>query len=156
MSAPGLPLFELPHGGAGGQSVEGSCTGPEVSGLSSKDFRAAQCERRGVTASGAVARRNDTQTSWDAARSVRLTNLGKTRDLILLILRTCGPQKDEDLIEYFQNTARNDRDWDSVRHVTEQSIRSRRKELVRLGLVADSGDRAKTRTGRDSIIWRLK
>jgi hypothetical protein len=42
--------------------------------------------------------------------------------------------------------------WDEG---TDQGIRSRRGELVRKGLVADSGKRGTTRYGRSGVIWRV-
>jgi len=112
----------------------------------------------------AHARKDDPSTSKQAAASV--TNLGPTRDLILLILRKCGPQADHDLIEYFLNTARNDRDWEHLRRTTEQSIRSRRKELCDMGFVEAAGGfnedgttwgiTGKTAAKRNCIVWKLK
>ena len=49
---------------------------------------------------------------------------------------------------------------DSVRvlfpRATESGIRTRRSELVKAGLVVDSGERGQTKTGRESIKWRVK
>ena len=38
---------------------------------------------------------------------------------------------------------------------TRQSIRSRRNELVKLGLVEATGDRRVTSAGGDSMVWRV-
>lgn len=100
----------------------------------------------------AHARHSDPQTSHDAAASVR--NITRTHELILLIFGNLRKLHDESLIEYFQNSVRNNRDWRDVR-ASESGIRSRRAELVRLGKLRDSGKRERTASGRNSVVWEI-
>lgn len=88
-----------------------------------------------------VARATDPETSWDAARSVR--NLTATRAAILAVLRS-GPGTDEEI-------------WDRLspgERTTPSGIRTRRAELVDMGVVEDSGKRVKGRAGRAMIVWK--
>lgn len=91
-----------------------------------------------------AARKNDPITSHEAAQSV--AQITKTQDFILMILET--PATDEMLISRYRST----------RHAPEASdsgIRTRRAELVRKGLVVDTGERGFTQSGRQSIVWGL-
>lgn len=90
------------------------------------------------------ARRSDPATSHAAARSVADT--GTIRARILEIIRTEGPLTDEELLELFER-----------RHPATASpsgIRTRRKELVDMGYLEDSGQRATTKAGRQTAIWQ--
>jgi hypothetical protein len=42
---------------------------------------------------------------------------------------------------------------DSRLIVTESGVRSRRSELVQVGLVRDTGERVRLATGRNAIVW---
>lgn len=93
-----------------------------------------------------VARRGDPETSWEAARSVRPETIRKTAAEVLAVLRDCGPCTDEEIAAVCR------------RRGSKQSpsgLRTRRSELVTLGLVVDSGRRALTSAGRRTIIWSL-
>lgn len=95
------------------------------------------------------ARRNDPATSKQAAASV--TNLGRTRDAILWLLKNVGPLTDQGIaIEYEYELATHRQ----FPRVSGSGLRSRRSELVALNLVEDSGQRAKTGSGRQTIIWK--
>lgn len=97
----------------------------------------------------AKARKTDPKTSHAAADSVR--NITATHERILDILREYGPMNDEqiaDICEYQVQKA-------DMPHVSESGLRSRRSELVARGLVVDSGDRVKMRSGRNSIVWKV-
>ena len=91
----------------------------------------------------AVARRNDPATSWEAAKSITELKLRASQHLILELLRTHGPMTDELIREHVQP-------W----KMSDSGCRTRRKELVDLGLVEDSGARKLTRSGRKTIVWR--
>lgn len=96
----------------------------------------------------ARARKTDPKTSQQAADSVR--NITATHERILDILREYGPMNDEqiaDICEYQVQKA-------DMPYVSESGLRSRRSELVSRGLVVDSGDRVKMRSGRNSIVWK--
>lgn len=92
--------------------------------------------------SSPVARRTDPETSWQAARSVK--HLRESQTIMLGRLRV-GPATDEDLYR-----------WPVINKTMSPSgARTRRKELVDMGLVEDSGVRDKTRSGRKTIVWRV-
>lgn len=95
----------------------------------------------------AHARRSDPDTSKLAAASVK--NLGRTRDAILRILRALGPCTDE------QIQAAYSRGYGNPILASPSGLRSRRSELVRMGLVVDSGRVGKTASGRQTIIWKV-
>jgi hypothetical protein len=92
------------------------------------------------------ARRDDPETSKQTADSIPLERLTKTPELVIYGLSTHGPATDEELIRVFRNR------WPGSR-ISDQSIRSRRAELVRKGLVRDSGSRRRTQHGQRSVVW---
>lgn len=92
----------------------------------------------------ARARASDPDTSHAAAASV--DNMSKTRLAILDVLRTWGPTDDE-MIRKLVLTR--------IGRGTPSGIRTRRSELVALGLVRDSGKRAETVTGRQAVLWEV-
>lgn len=92
----------------------------------------------------AVARSTDPYTSWEAARSVR--NITEHQGEVLAAYHGRKDMADEDLVEWLRS------------HGSRQSpsgIRTRRAELVTLGLLADTGDRVVGSTGRRMILWGL-
>jgi hypothetical protein len=95
------------------------------------------------------ARVTDPLTSHQAAASV--TNPGTTRDKILSLFYTTARYgvpglTDEEVIELYK--AR-------FGFISPSGCRTRRKELVDLGLVEDSGITRLTQSGRNTIVWRL-
>ena len=88
--------------------------------------------------------RQDPETSFAAARSIDERRLSKTQALVLEALKA-GPAIDEQIVFRVRERAR----------VSAASVRSRRAELVRKGLVIDSGKRRPTEFGNLSIVWRL-
>ena len=86
-----------------------------------------------------VARRDDPQTSWDAARSI--DSLTARQEAVLAELRTWGPQTDEQLVA-------------RIRDQSPSGVRTRRSELVERGLVQDSGHRERSSSGRQMIVWK--
>lgn len=91
----------------------------------------------------AKARRTDPATSHQAAQSV--TGLTETQERIYALLKE-APRTDEEIYERM------------VQHYGETATslsgaRTRRRELVDLGLARDSGGRDTTRAGRLTIIW---
>ena len=128
----------------------------EASGLSSSASWAAQCETgvQHIKADSpsaapdiAHARRNDPQTSHKAAASVSLTNLGKTKDLILAILREVGPMTDERIISHFHRRTYPEK------VAADSGIRTRRAWLVDNGFIEACGT-GKTASGRECQIWK--
>ena len=95
------------------------------------------------------ARRNDPQTSRDAAESVEhLTTRQRAVEGIFTIYVKLH---DERLIELYREF----RDGYKSLRQTDSGIRSRRAELVRAGVLADSGERANTKAGRKSVVWKI-
>jgi hypothetical protein len=87
------------------------------------------------------ARTTDPETSHEAAMSV--TNITPLKQEILQRLMT--PMTDTDLYQLLRT--------DSRLIVTESGVRSRRSELVQVGLVRDTGKRVRLATGRRAIVW---
>lgn len=98
----------------------------------------------------AKARMSDPSTSHDAARSITTDHLSETQSAIMVILRET-PMCDEKLIEQF-------RVWEQLGRfpkASDQSIRSRRAELVRSGFVEYAGFDERMTTGRFGRVWRV-
>jgi hypothetical protein len=91
----------------------------------------------------AHARRSDPETSHAAAASVK--NLTELQALILSALKD-RPCIDDVLIARINN---------SGLLASASGIRSRRSELVALGMVRDSGQRETLPSGRKSIVWEI-
>lgn len=92
------------------------------------------------------ARHTDPQTSHDAAKSVK--DVSKTQEAILTCLT--WPRTDDELIDVYYGMA----DANGWKQASPSGIRSRRAELVRRGLVEDTGGRIKLPSGRFAIVWR--
>ena len=92
------------------------------------------------------ARKTDPQTSHDAAKSVK--DVSKTKKAILSLLRK--HQTDMQLVANYTKLVRQNK----APRASESGIRSRRSELVWLGLVKDTGERQKLRSGRMAIVWK--
>jgi hypothetical protein len=90
----------------------------------------------------AVARNTDPQTSWDAARSV--TEIRPRQQAILDHLADHGPQTDEEIALFYKGVRQ-----------SPSGLRTRRCELVEMGLVVDSGDRRRMASGRMAIVWDI-
>lgn len=98
----------------------------------------------------AVARTSDPITSHQAAASVR--DITKTHERVVEVLERYGPATDEEIERYYFNLAQLF-EWPSA---SPSGLRSRRAELVAMGLVYDTGERGKTASGRATAIWELK
>lgn len=98
------------------------------------------------------ARNTDPETSHEAASSVR--NMTQTMQAILKLL-TLKPMHDQELIKFYEAQVRMGADERDFPRASESGIRSRRAELVELGLVKDSGAREQLASGRKAIVWRL-
>lgn len=97
----------------------------------------------------AKARNADPATSHDAANSV--SHISETQNGILTVLRE-SPMCDERLVARFN-------EWVSTGRfspASAQSIRSRRAELVRLGLVEFADRTEMMSTGRMARVWQVK
>ena len=94
-----------------------------------------------------VARSTDPETSHVAAASI--TELTRKQQTVLMVIHQEGPITDHAL-----NCVYNDpflRTWRPPQ--SESGLRTRRSELVRKGLVRDSGKRETLPSGRKAIIW---
>lgn len=93
------------------------------------------------------ARKTDPTTSFEAAGSV--FNINKVQQNIISCLIV--PMTDDELLDTYYRLS------DSYGWVmaSPSGIRSRRSELVAMGLVEDSGMRKKSWSGRNAIVWRL-
>lgn len=94
-----------------------------------------------------AARTGDPQTSHDAAASV--TKLRPRQHSVLRVMKWFGnAATDEKIVSAY-----------AANHVLpEQSasgIRTRRNELVELGVIRDSGKREKLRSGRYGVVWEV-
>ena len=92
----------------------------------------------------AHARRTDPNTSHQAAASV--TRIRESQGFILTLFIELGPMPDDRLIMHANTKALG-------RRMSVSGIRTRRSELVRMGLVRDTGKRYRLPSGRLSIIW---
>ena len=93
------------------------------------------------------ARRSDPQTSHAAAASVN--NITKTQRVIFYLLLS-KPSTDVDGLRVYRIAEGKK----IAPMVSESGYRSRRAELVKLGLAKDSGDRVKLPSGRSAIVWQ--
>lgn len=99
----------------------------------------------------ALTRETDPDTSRQAAASISETKMRETQRVIVDILDRFGPACDEDIAIYAHQL-------ESLGEAPKQSpsgLRSRRAELVSAGVIRDSGERAKTSSGRQTIVWEL-
>ena len=91
----------------------------------------------------AKARNTDPHTSHEAAASV--TDIPAQKRYILKALTK--PRDDIQMIEAY-------RQFKHAPNVKDQSLRSRRSELVKEGLVVNTGQLVKTDSGRSAIVWQ--
>ena len=96
----------------------------------------------------AKARATDPETSHEAAASV--ARISDAQGFILKMLNTHGPLTDEKLWDLYHPA---DIQIYHFIHMSISGARSRRAELVKAGLVRDSGERRETRSGRKAIVW---
>lgn len=97
----------------------------------------------------AVARRDDPGTSWEAADSV--TGIRESQRVVLATLRRGGPMTDEQLLDQVTRALQNG--YLEAYRISPSGCRTRRAELVALGLVRDTGKRDLTVSGRHTIVW---
>lgn len=89
-------------------------------------------------------RNTDPTTSADAAASIG--DMTATRQAVLEVLRAIGPATDTQIIDAYRSM--------SCPKQSEQGIRSRRNELVMLGLVHRVGQ-TKNERGLSCIVWGI-
>ena len=96
----------------------------------------------------AVARNTDPETSWEAAFSV--TGIRESQWLVWLVLLKNGAMTDEEIFPILLDEHRAYFD----KPISESGARTRRSELVRLGMVKFANDWKKTKAGRRTRVWR--
>ena len=92
----------------------------------------------------AHARWSDPPTSHEAARSV--TRIRESQRFILSVLQAEGPLTDEELFAAVTRRGRK---------ISPSGCRTRRNELVKFGLVRDSGRHRRLPSGRWSVVWAV-
>jgi hypothetical protein len=99
-------------------------------------------------------RRDDPETSIAAAWSV-VEELRPRQSAVLEVMKRWGPHGliDEQLCSAYQTQATMPQY--ALPRQTDSGIRSRRNELVELGLVVATDERRLTAAGRKSIVWKL-
>ena len=100
----------------------------------------------------AVARSTDPGTSWEAARSITPEKLRKDQAAVLHAIKRWGPLTDEALDAHFSRFRTTPPSPD-FRTLSPSGVRTRRSELVSMGLVRDSGRKDTLRSGRKAIVW---
>jgi hypothetical protein len=93
------------------------------------------------------ARSTDPQTSHDAAASVG--NITDTKKAIVRILEVHGPLTDPEINAKYNKMV----NLGIAPRASESGLRSRRSELVNIGVVEDTGFKQKLESGRNAIIW---
>lgn len=93
-----------------------------------------------------MTRAGDPDTSQDAAASV---DVRRSQAQVLRVLAELGPSTDEQLVDFFTQSA----NCGGPYRMSPSGVRSRRAELVRLGLVQWTGQRACMHTGRMARVW---
>jgi hypothetical protein len=97
----------------------------------------------------AHARASDPETSHAAAKSVR--RIRRSQAAVLSCLKLLGPRPDTLLLSGYE-AHRDEHQWPKQ---SPSGIRTRRKELVAQGFVADSGVRRRLDSGRMAIVWAV-
>jgi len=94
---------------------------------------------------GPVARSTDPGTSWAAARSLSKGQVRSSQGQVLEILKDKGPLTDFEIYSWLA--------FNAGKAMSSSGARTRRKELVDLGLVRSSGRTVQLANGRHSIRW---
>lgn len=94
-----------------------------------------------------AARATDPATSHEAAATITVQRMRADHQLVLAALHDHGPMTDFGIAAKVSAAL--------GRIVKQTSLGVRRSELVRLGLVRNSGRRAPSDTGTSSIVWAL-
>jgi len=100
---------------------------------------------------GALARPSDPETSHEAAESLDAEHIRKSQTAVLAVLGYLGQSTDARLVKTYIELA----ELGQVPQQSPSGIRTRRKELTRLGRVLDTGHRSIAPSGRRSIVWSV-
>jgi len=112
-----------------------------------------QEEMFGDAAWEAHARKDDPETSHQAAASITPDKLSASQHAVYDAFGVTAQMSDEGLRALYKKER--SKDWPQYEWPaqSDSGIRTRRSELVRCGLLKDSGLRIKTVTGRQTIVW---
>lgn len=105
----------------------------------------------------AHARHTDPDTSHEAAESLDADTITRSQAEVWAVLDYSGPCTDTALVTLYQYHDANRTDLPGYGTVLPQSpsgIRTRRRELVEKGRVADTGHRLRLGSGRNAIVWK--
>lgn len=91
----------------------------------------------------ARARHTDPDTSHEAAASLSSDHIRASQNAVLVFLRRHGAMCDADLVARYDGTPSQ----------SPSGLRTRRKELLTRGLVADTGTQTLMPSGRWSTVW---
>lgn len=95
-------------------------------------------------------RTTDPETSAKAIEPVTEASLNRKQESVLEALRRLGNRAcDQEMIYHYQNNMHD------LPQQSESGLRTRRKELVTQGKVADIGLRVHTESGREAIVWSV-
>ena len=97
-----------------------------------------------------MARADDPDTSWQAADSVE--NIRRKQAAVMECLESMGGTGTSEAIAAAYEAGVLMARWPRQ---SESGLRTRRSELVEMGLVADTGWRGVTVLGRPCVVWRL-
>lgn len=89
-------------------------------------------------------------TSEAAAAAQSLEKRSTVMAAVLTIIRNSAPISDEKIAEHYEASRWLDA---TLPDVSESSLRTRRAEAVRQGLVRDSGQRGTTKRGSSCVLW---
>lgn len=98
----------------------------------------------------AYAKRDDPETSWEAADALDPNSLRERLRAVYRVLKAAGPCHNDELVQKYHYYV----DTQNFPPQTDQSIRSRRSELTAGGLCVDTGERFMLPTGRRAVVWR--
>lgn len=94
----------------------------------------------------AKTRANAAKTSKRAAASVQ--RMTRKRQDVMATFRRFGALTDEQLVSVYGQ-------MDDVADQSESGLRTRRSELVKMGLLCDTGQTRRIRSGRMAVVWGL-
>lgn len=94
----------------------------------------------------AFARSTDPETSHEAAASISAEHIRMSQKAVLGLLQTFGSMTHEQMVT---------RRYGAHPIQSPSGIRTRCRELVRMGLIRDSGARQMLATGRKAIVWEV-
>lgn len=97
-----------------------------------------------------LARTTDPDTSHEAAASLDDPQIRASQEAVLTVLAAIGPSTDHVLARYYERAVQCGID---IPFQSPSGLRTRRKELTRMGRIVDSGIRDVTPSGRRAIVW---